>query len=205
MRVGPGRDPLFFIAARTHGPNLRAECARARGRARRAAADRRERPRPAHRPHRRAGAARRSACAWCGSRSPPRQGATVQIMAERPDGTMTIDDCERASDALSPLLDVEEPVASAYRLEMSSPGIDRPLVRVSDFRRAIGHEARIEMAIPVDGRKRFRGADRGGRDARRGAGRVGCSLPRRRERRGGERRPRRSPTSAKRGSCSPKS
>ncbi len=85
------------------------------------------------------------------------QGATVQIMAERPDGIMTIDDCERASDALSPLFDVEEPVTGAYRLEISSPGIDRPLVRVSDFRRALGHESRIEMAVLVDGRKRFRG------------------------------------------------
>jgi ribosome maturation factor RimP len=85
------------------------------------------------------------------------QGATVQIMAERPDGTMTIEDCERASDALSPLFDVEEPVTGAYRLEISSPGIDRPLVRVSDFRRALEHEARIEMAVLVDGRKRFRG------------------------------------------------
>ncbi len=85
------------------------------------------------------------------------QGATVQIMAERPDGIMTIDDCQRASDALSPLFDVEEPVSGAYRLEISSPGIDRPLVRVSDFRRALGHEARIEMAVLVDGRKRFRG------------------------------------------------
>jgi ribosome maturation factor RimP len=85
------------------------------------------------------------------------QNATVQIMAERPDGTMTIDDCERVSDALSPLFDVEEPVAGAYRLEISSPGIDRPLVRVSDFHRALEHEARIEMAIAVDGRKRFRG------------------------------------------------
>jgi ribosome maturation factor RimP len=86
------------------------------------------------------------------------QNATVQIMAERPDGIMTIDDCERASDALSPLFDLEEPVGGAYRLEISSPGIDRPLVRVSDFRRALGHEAKIEMAIPVAGRKRFRGA-----------------------------------------------
>jgi ribosome maturation factor RimP len=88
----------------------------------------------------------------------PGQGATVQIMAERPDGLMTIDDCERASDALSPLFDVEEPVHGAYRLEISSPGIDRPLTRVSDFRRALGHEMKIEMAVPVDGRKRFRGA-----------------------------------------------
>lgn len=85
------------------------------------------------------------------------QGATVQIMAERPDGTMTIDDCERASDALSPVFDLEEPMSQAYRLEISSPGIDRPLVRESDFRRAVGCEARIEMAVPVNGRKRFRG------------------------------------------------
>jgi ribosome maturation factor RimP len=85
------------------------------------------------------------------------QNPTVQIMAERPDGIMTIDDCERASDALSPLFDVEEPVHGAYRLEISSPGIDRPLVRASDFRRALGHEAKIDMAVPVNGRKRFRG------------------------------------------------
>ena len=84
-------------------------------------------------------------------------GATVQIKAERPDGTMTIDDCERASGALSPVFDLEDPVSQAYRLEISSPGIDRPLVRVSDFTRAIGHEARIEMAAPVGTRKRFRG------------------------------------------------
>ncbi len=85
------------------------------------------------------------------------QGATVQIMAERPDGTMSIGDCERASQALSPVFDLEEPMSQAYRLEISSPGIDRPLVRESDFRRAVGCEARIEMAIPVNGRKRFRG------------------------------------------------
>jgi ribosome maturation factor RimP len=84
-------------------------------------------------------------------------GCTVQIMAERADGAMSIEDCEGASVALSPVLDVEDPIAQAYRLEISSPGIDRPLVRVSDFERAIGHEAKIEMARPVDGRKRFRG------------------------------------------------
>lgn len=84
-------------------------------------------------------------------------GATVQVMAERPDGTMTIDDCERASDALSPVFDAEDIMTQAYRLELSSPGIDRPLVRRSDFERAAGHEAKIEMAAPVDGRKRFRG------------------------------------------------
>ncbi len=84
-------------------------------------------------------------------------GTTVQIMAERPDGTMTVSDCEEASMALSPVLDIEEPLPQAYHLEMSSPGIDRPLVRISDFARAVGHEARIEMAVMVDDRKRFRG------------------------------------------------
>ena len=84
-------------------------------------------------------------------------GGTVQIMAERPDGSMNVEDCERASIALSPVLDLEDPMSHAYRLEVSSPGIDRPLVRVSDFQRAIGHEARIEMAVPVGARKRFRG------------------------------------------------
>jgi ribosome maturation factor RimP len=84
-------------------------------------------------------------------------GATVQIMAERPDGTMSIDDCERVSVALSPVFDVEEPMSQAYRLEISSPGIDRPLVRESDFLRAVGYEARVEMAVAINGRKRFRG------------------------------------------------
>jgi ribosome maturation factor RimP len=84
-------------------------------------------------------------------------GMTVQIMAERPDGSMNLNDCEIVSAALSPVLDVEEPVKGAYRLEISSPGIDRPLVRVSDFRRAFAREARIEMTTGVSGRKRFRG------------------------------------------------
>jgi len=86
-------------------------------------------------------------------------GTTVQIMAERPDGTMTVGDCEKVSQALSPVLDVEDPVKQAYRLEISSPGIDRPLVRVSDFGRALGNEVRIEMSRGVgeDGRKRFKG------------------------------------------------
>lgn len=86
-----------------------------------------------------------------------RDGGTVQIMAERPDGTMSIDDCEAASRALSPVLDVEDPIHGAYRLEMSSPGIDRPLVRLSDFVRWAGHEVKVEMSVAVDGRKRFRG------------------------------------------------
>ena len=82
----------------------------------------------------------------------------LQIMAERPDGTLSVDDCEAISEALSPVLDVEDPVKAAeYRLEISSPGIDRPLVRASDFRRALGQEAKLETAVLVEGRKRFRG------------------------------------------------
>ena len=89
-------------------------------------------------------------------------GQTLQIMAERPDGGIDVDDCEAISQALSPELDVADPISGEYRLEISSPGIDRPLVRVSDFARAIGHEARIELAHPVEsGRKRFRGYIRG--------------------------------------------
>lgn len=84
-------------------------------------------------------------------------GTVMQIMVERPDGSMNVNDCEIVSSGLSPVLDVEDPVKAAYRLEISSPGIDRPLVRVSDFCRALAHEARIEMRAGVDGRKRFRG------------------------------------------------
>jgi ribosome maturation factor RimP len=84
-------------------------------------------------------------------------GCTVQVMAERPDGTLAIEDCEEISHALSPVLDVADPIERAYRLEISSPGIDRPLVRRSDFERHAGYLAKIEMNVPVDGRKRFRG------------------------------------------------
>jgi ribosome maturation factor RimP len=84
-------------------------------------------------------------------------GATLQIFAEKADGTMTVDDCERASEVLSPLLDVEDPIGKAYHLEMSSPGMDRVLVRRSDFDRWVGFEAKVELAVPIDGRKRFRG------------------------------------------------
>jgi len=86
------------------------------------------------------------------------EGCTVQIMAERPDGSMTVEDCEEVSRALSPVLDVADPIDRAYRLEISSPGIDRPLVRKSDFDRYSGHLVRIEMAMPINGRKRFKGA-----------------------------------------------
>lgn len=88
-------------------------------------------------------------------------GCTVQIMAERPDGSMGVDDCETVSRAVSPMLDVEEPIKVAYYLEMSSPGIDRPLVRPIDFVRWAGHDTKIEMAVPANGRKRFRGFLRG--------------------------------------------
>jgi ribosome maturation factor RimP len=84
-------------------------------------------------------------------------GCTVQIMAERPDGTMAVEDCEAVSRALSPVFDMADPIERAYRLEISSPGIDRPLVRKSDFDRYAGNLVKIETEIPIDGRKRFRG------------------------------------------------
>ena len=85
-------------------------------------------------------------------------GCTVQIMAERPDGTLSVEECETVSRALSPVLDVADPIEGSYRLEISSPGIDRPLVRRSDFDRYAGHIAQVEMQALIDGRKRFRGA-----------------------------------------------
>lgn len=84
-------------------------------------------------------------------------GDTLQIMAERPDGTMTANDCERVSKQVSPILDVMDPISDAYRLEISSPGIDRPMVRPTDFEDWAGYEAKIELNEPVSGRKRFRG------------------------------------------------
>lgn len=84
-------------------------------------------------------------------------GLTLQIMAERNDGTMTVEDCEELSMAISPVLDVEDPVDKAYHLEVSSPGIDRPMVRKSDFERWQGHIVKCETSILVDNRKRFRG------------------------------------------------
>lgn len=92
------------------------------------------------------------------------EGRTLQIMAERADGTMTINDCERVSREVSALLDVADPIQGAYRLEVSSPGIDRPLVRPSDFEDWAGYEAKIELKEPVDGRKRFRGLIEGFED-----------------------------------------
>jgi ribosome maturation factor RimP len=84
-------------------------------------------------------------------------GLTLQIMAERPDGTMDVEGCEEVSRAISPVLDVEDPIDKAYHLEVSSPGIDRPLVRKGDFEAATGHLIKMETAVMVAERKRFRG------------------------------------------------
>ena len=86
-----------------------------------------------------------------------KNGLTLQIMAERDDGTMTVEDCEEVSRAISPALDVADPVEKAYNLEVSSPGIDRPLVRRSDFSDWTGHQIKIETSVLVAERKRFRG------------------------------------------------
>lgn len=88
-------------------------------------------------------------------------GCTVQVMAERPDGTMLVDDCEVISRAISPALDVDDPVDRAYHLEVSSPGIDRPLVRASDFVRWADYEAKVELNALVAGRRKYRGLLRG--------------------------------------------
>jgi ribosome maturation factor RimP len=84
-------------------------------------------------------------------------GCTLQIMAERPDGSMAIEECETVSRALSPVLDATDPIDRAYRLEISSPGLDRPLVRRSDFERHRGAVVKIELSVAVEGRRRFRG------------------------------------------------
>lgn len=83
---------------------------------------------------------------------------TLQIMADRADGTpMTVDDCAEISHVVSAMLDVEDPIEGAYSLEVSSPGIDRPLTRPKDFERFAGHEARVEMRHAIDGQRRYRG------------------------------------------------
>jgi ribosome maturation factor RimP len=82
----------------------------------------------------------------------------LQIMAERHDGTgMNVDDCASVSRAVAAILDVEEPIQGPYELEVSSPGIDRPLTRLADFARFAGFEARLETSFPVEGRRRWRG------------------------------------------------
>lgn len=98
---------------------------------------------------------------------------SLQVMIERADGSaVSVDDCARASEAISALLDVEDPIAGSYALEVSSPGIDRPLVRPGDFARFAGREARIETKRPIGGRRRFRGRLSPGP-----AGRVRLAMP----------------------------
>lgn len=96
------------------------------------------------------------------------QRPTLQIMADRRDGSMiSVDDCAEISRTVSAVLDVEDPIAGEYTLEVSSPGIDRPLTRIKDFERWAGFDARVDMAIPVDGRKRFSGRLKGVADGER--------------------------------------
>ncbi|MCA8869637.1 MAG: ribosome maturation factor RimP [Rhodobacteraceae bacterium] len=89
------------------------------------------------------------------------KSTTLQIMAERPDGGIEVDDCAKISTAISAVLDVEDPIAGEYTLEVSSPGIDRPLTRLKDFDNWAGYEARLETSELIDGRKRFKGELRG--------------------------------------------
>ncbi|WP_265501853.1 ribosome maturation factor RimP [Paracoccus beibuensis] len=83
--------------------------------------------------------------------------ATLQIMADRPEGGINVDDCADISTAVSATLDVEDPITDNYHLEVSSPGIDRPLTRLKDFATFEGYEARLDLSQPIDGRKRFKG------------------------------------------------
>jgi ribosome maturation factor RimP len=86
------------------------------------------------------------------------QRKTLQVMAERKDGqNMSLEDCTHLSRAISAVLDVEDPIEGAYSLEVSSPGIDRPLTRAKDYERFAGFEAKLETLAPIDGRKRFKG------------------------------------------------
>jgi ribosome maturation factor RimP len=86
---------------------------------------------------------------------------TLQVMAEKPDGSMPVDDCGRLSQAISAVLDVENVMEGAYFLEVSSPGIDRPLTRLKDFEKYAGYEAKIEIDPAQNGRKRFKGRLKG--------------------------------------------
>jgi ribosome maturation factor RimP len=89
------------------------------------------------------------------------QRPTVQVMAEKPDGTMDVDDCARLSHAISTAFEAEDPIEGEYVLEVSSPGIDRPLTRRRDFETYAGHEAKLDLKYPLDGRKRVRGMLKG--------------------------------------------
>ena len=82
---------------------------------------------------------------------------TLQVMAERPDGSMDVEGCSALSHALLDFIEQEDPIEGEYEIEVSSPGIDRPLTRPMDFARWAGHEAKVELSVPVEGRRRFRG------------------------------------------------
>ncbi|MEM1138948.1 MAG: ribosome maturation factor RimP [Pseudomonadota bacterium] len=86
-----------------------------------------------------------------------RERQTIQIMADRPEGGITVDECAEISRTVSPILDVEDPFPGDYTLEVSSPGIARPLVRLKDFERYAGHVAKVELSEPLEGRRRFKG------------------------------------------------
>lgn len=90
--------------------------------------------------------------------------STLQIMAERPEGGIEVEDCARISRAVSAVLDVEDPISGEYNLEVSSPGIDRPLTRLADFERYAGYDVKLETAELIDGRRRFRGVLEGVED-----------------------------------------
>jgi ribosome maturation factor RimP len=101
-----------------------------------------------------------------------RQSVKLQVMAERKDRrAMTVEDCAEISRTISAVLDVEDPIESAYTLEVSSPGIDRPLTRADDFERFKGYEARIESTRPIEGRRKFKGILEGVQD---GQVRIAC-------------------------------
>lgn len=89
--------------------------------------------------------------------SPRGLASTLQIMAERPDGSMLVEDCEKISREVAVIMDVEDPISDEYVLEVSSPGVDRPLTRPKDFVKYAGYVIKIETSIPVDGRRRFQG------------------------------------------------
>ena len=84
-------------------------------------------------------------------------GRRLQVMAETPEGEMVVEDCARLSRAISEVMDAADPIAGEYTLEVSSPGVDRPLTRLKDFANYEGHEARVELDRVAEGRKRFRG------------------------------------------------
>jgi len=116
----------------------------------------------------------------------PGRNPRLQVMVERKDGgAMSVDDCADVSRALSAVLDVEDPIESSYTLEVSSPGIDRPLTRLADFERFAGHEATVELTEPVEGQRRFKGRLLGvaGEEVRMAGGEREIKLPARKIRR----------------------